>query len=157
MWWHFRQWEGVVRLILPCCHYPHCPEGKSERLCGWRLRVELSLVAVNQNAQQGAWTLAGPRWVHYSRSQARIRHWASTSSECLLCARHWAGGLDVILLQSCEVAVILFLDIEAQVGWITPGHTATLPDCIAQGLPPSLAPSLRPFGSQPADARSGAP
>lgn len=52
-WWHFRQWDGMVRLILPCCHCPHSPEGKSERLCGWRLRVELSLVAVKQNAQQG--------------------------------------------------------------------------------------------------------
>lgn len=44
-------WRGEANPTL--LSYPHSPEGKSERLCGWRLRVELSLVAVKQNAQQG--------------------------------------------------------------------------------------------------------
>lgn len=67
------------------------------------------------------------------------------------------GDLDMILLQSFGVAMILFLDVETQVGWLVPGHTAALSDCTAQVLPTFLAASLWPFGSQPADARSGAP
>lgn len=83
-------WRGEANPTL--LSLPHSPEGKSQRLHGWRLRVELSLVAVNPECPAGAWALAGPRWAHCSRSQSRERPWALTSSECLLWARHWVRG-----------------------------------------------------------------